>query len=85
MKLLLVREYQIGAESFGTGAAVDGIGATTKVGVGTVEEPESTIVYLKALLVTADSAYPTLLENNLKPALNDTVVPSLKDESNKDE
>ena len=78
-----MKEYQIGAESFGVGAAVDGIGATTKVGVGvTVEEPESTIVYLKALLVTADSAYTTLLENNLKPALNDTVVPSLKDESN---
>jgi len=50
-----VKEYQIGAESFGLGGSVDGIGATTKVGVGvTVEEPESTIVYLKALLVTAD-------------------------------
>ena len=40
-----MKEYQIGAGSFGSGSAVDGIGATTKVGVGvTVVEPESTTV-----------------------------------------
>ncbi len=57
MKLPLIIEYQIGAESFGAGGAVDGIGATTIVGLGvTVEEfePESTTVKVKALLVTAD-------------------------------
>jgi len=51
-------EYQIGAESFGAGAAVDGTGETTKVGVVgvTVEEPEpeSTTVKVNALLETAD-------------------------------
>jgi hypothetical protein len=57
LKLPLIIEYQIGAESFGAGGAVDGIGATTIVGLGvTVEEfePESTTVKVKALLVTAD-------------------------------
>lgn len=52
-----MKEYQIGAESFGAGAAVDGIGATTNVGAGVTvgaPEPESTIVKVKALAVTAD-------------------------------
>jgi hypothetical protein len=51
-----MKEYQIGAESFGAGAAVDGIGTTTGVGAGVTgePEPESTIVKVKALPVTAD-------------------------------
>ena len=52
-----MKEYQIGAESFGAGAAVDGIGTTTVVGAGVTvgaPEPESTIVKVKALAVTAD-------------------------------